>query len=110
MPNPTPCPELLEVRRLGVQVRPRKAYQQHLSVDGILRKELSPPVLELADLGRVHDAVLAVCPVEPPLVRFWIVEAHWRCDGTANRNPTTALDNYDCTTVPLAAVLDGSLR
>src|SRR6202043_1060364 len=50
---------LFEVGRIGGHARPFVANEDGLAVDRVLGEELTASILEGADLGRVHDAVLA---------------------------------------------------
>jgi len=58
---------LLKVRGAGVHVRPDKSNQNGFAVDRILGEKRAASVFEFANLGWVHDADLAVSPIEPPL-------------------------------------------
>src|SRR5579864_3073117 len=61
------------MRRTRGQVGPSIANQNDSAVNRILGEELAAPILEFADLRRVHDANLAIGPIEPPLMGFRVV-------------------------------------
>ena len=54
-------------------VGPNKPNQDAFPVQHVLRVELTPSILKLADLGRVERTTLAIGPVEAPLVGLRIV-------------------------------------
>src|ERR1700691_4821744 len=58
---------------IGGQVGPIKSNQDGFAIDCVLGKELTVSVRELADLGWIQNADLAVVPIESPLVRLGIV-------------------------------------
>src|SRR5215472_37748 len=66
---------LLKMGRLGVQICPLISNQDGFAIDRILSDEHTAPIFEFADLRRVEDSRFASRPVEPPLVRFWVVQA-----------------------------------
>jgi hypothetical protein len=55
-------------------VRPNKSNKDSFALPCVLGLKLAAPILELADLGRVHSAVLAVGPIESPLVGLGILQ------------------------------------
>src|SRR6202035_1464516 len=66
---------LFEVGCAGVGFAPEKADIHQLAVVGVLPVELALPVLELTDLrDGIDRAVLAVGPVDGPLVGLSVVE------------------------------------
>src|SRR5579859_8014665 len=62
------------MRRSGGERRPIVFHQDAFVVEGILGKELTVTRLELSDLRRGDESILAVGPVEAPLVGLGIVE------------------------------------
>ena len=62
------------MRRIRGHIRPKISNQDGFSVNRVLGKKLATSILEFADLGWIHDAVLAVGPIEAPLMGFRIVE------------------------------------
>lgn len=66
---------LFKVRHIRVGVRPDKSNLDQFAVEGVLAVKLAASIFELADLGRDDGAILAVGPIETPLVSLWIVGA-----------------------------------
>jgi hypothetical protein len=66
---------LLEVRRARIRLRPDEPNEDALAVERVLSIELALPIFEFTDLGHDDDAILAVRPVEAPLVRLGVVRA-----------------------------------
>ena len=54
-------------------VRPNKSNKDSFAIHCILSEELAASILEFADLGWIQDAILAVGPIEAPLVGLGIV-------------------------------------
>ncbi len=54
----------------GVGVRPYKSNKDAFAIEGVLRVEFTPSILKLTDLWDDNVAVLAVRPIETPLVRI----------------------------------------
>ena len=61
--------------RIRSQVGPNESNQDGFAINRILGEKLTASISEFADLGRVRDAILAVGPIEPPLVGLQIVIA-----------------------------------
>lgn len=59
--------------RIRGHARPNKSHKDAFAIKGILGVELTASVLELAYLGWNHGAILAVGPIEAPLVGLRIV-------------------------------------
>src|SRR5579872_2012588 len=66
---------LFEMRHARIGLRPDESDQNCLSVDNILRIELALSILKLANLRRIKNPVLAVGPVQSPLMGLRIVQA-----------------------------------
>jgi hypothetical protein len=58
---------------IRVHVRPNEPDKYSLPINRILGEKLAASILEFADLGWIHDAILAIGPIEPPLVGLRIV-------------------------------------
>src|ERR1700683_2296490 len=59
--------------RHRIGFRPDEADIDKFSIQRVLSVELAPAILELADLRRDHGAVLAVRPVQAPLLGLRVV-------------------------------------
>src|SRR5580700_3769704 len=57
-------------------VRPSISNKDGPAINRILGKKLAASILESADLGWVHDAILAIGPIEPPLVGLRVIGTH----------------------------------
>src|SRR6266404_7296092 len=80
--DPVDFPSLASIIRVGLfevgcvrgGVRPNKSNQDNFALPCVLGVKLTASILELADLRRVNSAVLAVGPIESPLVGLGIVQ------------------------------------
>ncbi len=59
--------------RIRGGVCPNKSNKDSFAIQCVLAEKLTASILELADLGWVDGAVLAVGPIEAPLVGLGIV-------------------------------------
>src|SRR5579864_2708433 len=62
------------MRRARGRVRPDKSNQDGFAINRVLGEKLTPSILEFADLGWVKDAILAIGPIESPLVGLRVVQ------------------------------------
>src|ERR1700719_225372 len=59
---------LFKVRHIRVGVRPNKSNEDRLAIERVLGVKLAAAILKFADLGDNERAVLAVGPIQAPLV------------------------------------------
>ena len=101
---------LFKVRRTRGHVRPNKSNQDNFAVNRILGEKLAASILEFADLGWIQDAILAVGPIEPPLVGLRIVQPESQAFDVA-RSRTINLDRVQLSAaVPNLVALSSTVK
>ena len=73
------------MRRIRSNVRPDKSNKDAFSIQHVLGIKLAASILELADLGYDHGAILAVGPIEFPLAGLRVIQTQSQTFDVAGR-------------------------
>src|SRR5215467_9030286 len=76
---------LFKMSGISCDVRPNVANQDSSTVKGLLIEKFTAPILELSYRGLAQDTILAVGPIETPLVRLGIVQTKGQTFDVAGR-------------------------